>query len=44
MDPEGSLPAWISNSGVKDGPVNTLTALKEILPNYSKVDVAFLKD
>ena len=44
MDPAGSLPAWISNSGVQDGPVNTLTALKGILPDYSKVDVAFLKD
>lgn len=43
MNPAGSLPAWISNSGVKDGPVNTLTALKEILPNYSNVNVAFLK-
>ena len=44
MDPAGSLPAWISNSGVQDGPVNTLTALIGILPNYSKVEVAFLKD
>ena len=44
MDPGGSLPAWISNSGVKDGPVKTLTALKEILPNYINTEVAFLKD
>ena len=44
MDPGGSLPSWISNSGVKDGPVKTLTALKGILPEYTNVDVAFLKD
>jgi len=44
MDPGGSLPAWISNSGVKDGPVKTLTALKGRLPNYAKENVTFLKD
>ena len=44
MDPAGSLPSWISNSGVKDGPVKTLTALKRILPKYTNIDVAFLKD
>ncbi|MFT4536050.1 MAG: hypothetical protein ACJA1A_002900 [Saprospiraceae bacterium] len=44
MDPAGSLPAWISNSGVKDGPVNTLIALKGVLPNYSNVDIPFLQD
>jgi len=43
MHPAGTLPAWIANSGVKDGPVKTLTALKEILPQYADVDVAFLK-
>lgn len=43
MDPAGSLPAWISNSGVKDGPIKTLNALREILPEYSKVEVDFLK-
>ena len=42
MNPGGSLPAWISNSGVTDGPVKTLTALIEILPDYSGVDVSFL--
>ncbi|MFT6334925.1 MAG: hypothetical protein ACJATI_001671 [Halioglobus sp.] len=44
MDPAGSLPAWMSNSGVKDGPLKTLKALKGILSNYIDVDVAFLKD
>lgn len=43
MHPAGTLPAWIANSGVKEGPVKTLTALKEILPEYSDVDVSFLK-
>lgn len=42
MHPAGSLPAWIANSGVKEGPVKTLTALKEILPQYADVDVSFL--
>lgn len=43
MHPAGSLPAWIANSGVKDGPVNTLSALRDILPDYTDVDVDFLK-
>lgn len=44
MHPAGSLPAWIANSGVKEGPVKTLTALKEILPTYANIEVSFLKD
>lgn len=43
MHPAGSLPAWIANSGVKDGPVKTLTALKEVLPSYADAEVSFLK-
>lgn len=43
MHPAGSLPAWIANSGVREGPVKTLTALKEVLPNYEGIEVAFLK-
>lgn len=43
MDPGGSLPTWIANSGVKDGPIKTLKALKEILPQYSGVKVGFLE-
>ena len=43
MHPAGTLPAWIANSGVKEGPVKTLTALKEILPSYTDAEVAFLK-
>ncbi len=43
MHPAGSLPSWIANSGVKDGPVKTLTALKKVLPDYSDVEVSFLK-
>jgi len=43
MHPAGSLPAWIANSGVKDGPLKTLSALKEILPSYANVEVAFLR-
>ena len=42
MHPSGKLPAWIANSGVKDGPVKTLTKLQEILPEYQKVDVDFI--
>lgn len=44
MHPAGSLPAWIANSGVREGPVKTLKALIEILPTYSEVDVSFLRD
>jgi hypothetical protein len=43
MDPAGSLPAWIANSGVKEGPVKTLTALRKILPSYKDKEVSFLK-
>lgn len=43
MHPAGSLPAWIANSGVKDGPVKTLTALKNILSEYKEANVSFLK-
>lgn len=43
MDPGGSLPSWIANSGVKDGPIKTLKALKEILPQYVGVKVGFLE-
>lgn len=44
MDPAGSLPAWIANSGVKDGPIKTLKALQQILPDYVGVKVGFLED
>ena len=44
MHPAGSLPAWIANSGVREGPVKTLKALIKILPTYSEVDVSFLRD
>ena len=43
MDPAGSLPAWISNSGVKDGPIKTLLALQQKLEDYKDVEVGFLK-
>jgi hypothetical protein len=42
MHPAGTLPAWIVNGGVKDGPVKTLTALEKILPSYADVKVSFL--
>ena len=42
MHPAGSLPAWIANSGVKEGPIKTLTALMKILPSYTDVKVSFL--
>lgn len=32
MDPEGSLPAWIANSGVIDGPIKTINGLQRMLP------------
>ena len=42
MDPAGSLPAWIANKGVKDGPINTITGMKKLLPKYETVDVTFI--
>ena len=42
MDPAGKLPAWIANKGVKDGPINTITGMKKLLPQYKGVDVSFI--
>lgn len=42
MDPVGSIPAWIANTGVIDGPIKTLNALINIIPNYSSIDVSFI--
>ncbi|MEE9438405.1 MAG: START domain-containing protein [Saprospiraceae bacterium] len=42
MDPEGILPAWITNKGLKDGPISTFNRLIEILPSYSDVTVGIL--
>lgn len=42
MDPAGSLPAWIANKGVKDGPINTINGMKRLLPQYEDVDVSFI--
>ena len=43
MHPSGTLPAWIANSGVKDGPVKTLIGLRGILSEYAEVDVDFIE-
>ena len=43
MHPAGTLPAWIANSGVKDGPVKTLIGLRGILADYADVDVDFIE-
>jgi hypothetical protein len=43
MDPEGSLPAWIANAGVKDGPIQSITNLEKILPEYRNQQVPFME-
>ena len=43
LDPAGSLPAWITNLGVKDGPINTLTSLQSLLPRYADVDIPWIE-
>lgn len=44
MDPSGFLPAWIGNTGVKDGPIKTFNAMREILPEYGDITIEWLSD
>lgn len=42
MDPSGSLPAWIGNTGVKDGPIKSFKGMRKILPEYAGSIVEWL--
>jgi len=42
MDPSGSLPAWIGNTGVKDGPIKSFKGLRKILPDYAGTTIDWL--
>jgi len=42
MDPSGSLPAWIGNTGVKDGPIKSFKRMRKILPNYAGSNISWL--
>ena len=42
LEPAGSLPAWIMNLGVKDGPINSMTSLVALLANYENVDIPWI--
>lgn len=44
MDPSGSLPAWLANTGIKDGPVKTFRAMRQILSDYEGQRIAWLPD
>lgn len=44
MDPAGILPAWIGNTGVKDGPIKTFRGMMEILPEYANAKVDWLNN
>lgn len=39
MEPAGYIPAWLANSGVSDGPLESFTRFKEVLPKYRGVAI-----
>ena len=43
MDPSGSLPAWIANTGVKDGPIKSFRGMVQVLPDYAGSEVDWLR-
>mgnify|MGYP000244705578 CR=1 FL=1 len=44
VDPGGSLPAWVVNLGLSDGPLKTMKNLKSRLPQYQDVKIPYIKD
>lgn len=45
-DPGGSLPAWLVNLAIDNGPVNTVKGMQEMLKKeeYQKAQLAFIQD
>lgn len=43
-DPGGSIPKWLINLAVDDGPVKSILGLKKHLPKYEQATVGFLKE
>lgn len=43
-DPGGSIPKWLVNLAVDDGPVKSIVGLKQQLAKYENVTVGFLKE
>lgn len=44
LDPGGSIPDWIINLGVTEGPFNTMQNLKERLPQYQDKKVSYINE
>lgn len=44
LDPGGSIPDWIINMGVTEGPFKTMKNLKERLPLYQEKTVSFIQE
>lgn len=44
VDPGGSLPAWVVNLGLSDGPLKTMKSLVSLLPKYQNVKVPYIKE
>jgi len=42
MDPSGSLPAWLANTGIKDGPIKTFKRMRKILDQYKDSKIEWL--
>ncbi len=43
MEPAGLLPAWLANSGVSDGPLESFIAFRERIPHYRDTKIPNFK-
>jgi hypothetical protein len=44
VDPAGSIPNWLINMAVAEGPKKSIKGLKEVLPNYQGVVLKHIKN
>jgi hypothetical protein len=44
VNPGGSLPSWLINMTLADGPINTIKNLRAILPQYQNVKLSYIKN
>lgn len=44
VEPGGSVPAWLANSTVTDGPYNSISGMKSQLANYKGVKIPFIQE
>ena len=44
VNPAGSIPDWLINMTLTDGPIRTIKNLKSLLPNYQSVKLEYIKN